>query len=54
MLEFFGNQKYFKKVSQNKNIKYFLYFYFFGVPKKVYKLKCIELENVLDFNEKKN
>ena len=54
MLHFFGEQRYFKKVSQ-KNNKYFLFLYFFGSPKQVLeKSVLIELINVLYFNEKKN
>ena len=51
MLHFFGYKRYFKKVSQNKNI----FFYFFGAPKVLLKKSIlIELINVLHFNEKKN
>lgn len=51
MFHLFASQRYFKKVSQNKNIKNFLFFYFFGIRKQlVSKLTCIELINVLHFN----
>ena len=60
MLHFFGDQRYFGKVSQNK--RYFgkvsqnlLILYFFGLPKQILeKSRWIELVNVLHFNEKKN